>query len=126
MIQNRQHPITLHTPAEFRWYLLRFIVFAVGLLTLFLGIGLIGYHQIVGLGWVDSLLNASMILAGMGPVSQMPTDGAKLFASAYAILGGAVYPALTAIVLYPIVHRLMKVLHLQALAAAADPPGDDD
>lgn len=125
MPSDRQPPISLHSPSEFRWYLLRFIGFAVGLLVLFLGIGMLGYHFIVGLGWIDSLLNASMILTGMGPVNQMPNDAAKIFASLYAIFGGAVYPALTAIVLYPIVHRMMKVLHLQALAAA-DPTGADD
>ena len=31
-----------------------------------LSIGVSGYHWIVGFGWVDSLLEASMILAGMG------------------------------------------------------------
>ena len=34
--------------------------------TLFSGVA--GYHWIAGLAWVDALLNASMILGGMGPV----------------------------------------------------------
>jgi len=32
-----------------------------------LAAGVLGYHLVTGLSWIDSLLNASMILAGMGP-----------------------------------------------------------
>jgi hypothetical protein len=40
------------------------IALLVILIALFIGVA--GYHWIAGLGWVDSLLNASMILGGMG------------------------------------------------------------
>ncbi len=76
---------------------------------------MIGYHRIVGLSWVDSLLNASMILAGMGPTDPMPNDASKIFASAYAIFSGAAYPAMTALILYPFLHRMLTILHLQTL-----------
>ncbi len=55
-----------------------------------------------------------MILTGMGPVDAMPDNPSKIFASGYAIFGGAVYPAMTALILYPFVHRMMVILHLQA------------
>lgn len=106
--------LKLRSAAEFRRHVAGFVGFALGFLVLSLGIGMAGYHWIVGLGWIDSLLNAAMILTGMGPVSQMPDDPSKLFASAYAIFGGAVYPAVTAIVLFPFLHRMMSILHLQA------------
>ncbi len=32
-----------------------------------LGVGIIGYHQTEGLSWVDSFVNAAMILGGDGP-----------------------------------------------------------
>ena len=48
-------------------------------------IGIFGYHLLAGFGWIDSLLEASMILGGMGPVNQLPTDAAKVFASIYAL-----------------------------------------
>src|SRR5512139_175863 len=70
-----------------------------------LSIGILGYHWIAGLDWVDSLLNASMILGGMGPVNQLTTDGAKIFASAYALFSGLVLIALMGIIISPIVHR---------------------
>lgn len=76
---------------------------------LFLGIA--GYHGIAGLGWVDSLLEASMILGGMGPVSQFMTTGAKIFASAYALFSGLVFIALIGIVLAPVVHRMLHKFH---------------
>ncbi len=64
---------------------------------------------------MDSFQNSAMILGGMGPVSPMPDDGAKIFASLYALIGGATYPALTAVVLYPFFHRTIRVMHLESL-----------
>jgi hypothetical protein len=121
----KARPLRLRTHDEFRRHVAGFLGLALGFLMLFLGIGILGYHLIVGLAWVDSLLNASMILTGMGPVDPMPTDAAKVFASVYAMVSGAVYPVLTAVVLYPFVHRMLSVLHLQAVASA-DQGGSDD
>ena len=106
----------LHSRAAFLARLGKFAGFAAGFLIVSLGLGILGYRVIGGLGWVDALYNAAMILTGMGPVDPMPSDGAKIFASLYAILGGAVYPAMTAIVLYPLLHRMLVSLHLGALA----------
>ena len=51
----------------------------IGLLLLLfsLGVGMLGYHFLENLSWIDSLLNASMILGGMGPVSPLQTTGGK-------------------------------------------------
>ncbi len=112
----RRQPLVLHTRREFTRRVLGFALFGLGFLVLSLGIGVLGYHHIAVLSWIDSLFNAAMILTGMGPASAMPDDGAKLFASAYAIFGGAAYPAVTAIVIYPLLHRMLVVLHLQSKA----------
>jgi len=77
-----------------------------------LSIGIEGYHHFAGLGWIDSLLNASMILGGMGPVSQLTNDGAKLFASLYALFSGLVFIAVMGIVFTPLVHRLLHIFHV--------------
>lgn len=92
-----------------------FAGFALGFLAVALGAGVLGYRHFAGLGWVDSLYNSAMILTGMGPADPMPSDRAKIFATVYALFGGAVYPALTAIVLYPFLHRMLKALHLEML-----------
>jgi len=77
-----------------------------------LSAGVLGYHSIAGLRWVDSLLNASMILTGMGPVDPMPTSAAKLFASAYALFSGLVFLSVVGVVLAPVFHRILHKFHL--------------
>jgi hypothetical protein len=74
--------------------------------------GILGYHSIAGLGWIDSVLNASMILTGMGPVDPMTTNSAKLFASGYALFSGVVFLSAVGIVLSPIFHRILHAFHL--------------
>lgn len=77
-----------------------------------LGIGVCGYHFIENMSWVDSLLNASMILGGMGPVTELRTDAGKIFASLYALFTGIVFLVTVGIILAPAVHRLLHSLHI--------------
>ena len=85
---------------------------AVGLAALALALGILGYHFIAGYEWIDSLLEASMILGGMGPVKELPNDGAKIFASFYALFSGLVFIAVMGVVLSPLVHRLLHKFHV--------------
>ena len=87
---------------------------AFGLIGFALTIGIAGYHWLGGFGWIDSLLEASMILGGMGPVNQLASDGVKVFASAYALFSGLVFIAVMGVVLSPIVHRFLHTFHLDA------------
>lgn len=107
---------TRHQPIASRPRFLRrvalYAFLASGFLTLSLLLGMLGYHYIAGLAWVDALLDASMILTGMGPVSPMTTDGAKLFASGYAIFSGVAFLTTASILLAPVVHRLLHKLHV--------------
>lgn len=75
-------------------------------------IGVAGYHWLAGLGLVDSILNASMILAGMGPVAEMRSTAAKLFASAYALFSGMVFITVIGVILAPIMHRVLHLFHI--------------
>jgi len=75
-------------------------------------IGVFGYHYLAGLSWIDSLLNAAMIATGMGPVSPMNGNVAKVFATCYALLSGLVFMTGMAIVLSPIMHRILHKFHL--------------
>jgi hypothetical protein len=98
-----------------RQFLLRvlwYAGFSFIMLNISLGIGMLGYHYLNDLTWLDSLLNASMILTGMGPVDQLKNDGAKWFASFYAIFSGIVFLSTVAVFLSPIAHRLLHKLHL--------------
>ena len=85
-----------------------------GALILFsVGLGIMGYHFIAGMDWVDAVLNASMILTGMGPVNPLNSDAAKLFASLYALFSGVAFVTATGILLAPIFHRVLHRFHLE-------------
>lgn len=89
------------------------LALASGLLGFSLGIGILGYRFIAGFNWVDSLLNAAMILASMGPVGTLSSDSAKLFASAYALFSGVVFIIATGILLAPIFHWVLHRFHIE-------------
>ena len=86
---------------------------ACGIIGIVLFIGVAGYHWLDDLNWIDSLLEASMILGGMGPVSPIKTTSAKVFASAYALFSGLVFIGIMGIVLTPIAHRLLHKFHVE-------------
>lgn len=77
-------------------------------------IGVLGYRFLESppLSWVDSLLNASMILGGMGPVTPLQSNPAKIFASAYALFAGMIFLVTIGILIAPIAHRILHSLHL--------------
>ncbi len=85
---------------------------AMGIVAIALTIGVLGYHYIARLAWIDALLNASMILTGMGPVDPMRDTPSKIFASAYALFSGVVFLSAVGIVLSPVFHRILHSFHL--------------
>lgn len=97
----------------FAWRMLKFVSVALALAGMALLIGVLGYHYIAEMNWVDSILNASMILGGMGPMGDLKTDAAKLFASAYALFSGLVFISIMGIVLAPAAHRALHLFHLE-------------
>ncbi|HEY8131343.1 MAG TPA: hypothetical protein VII12_05590 [Thermoanaerobaculia bacterium] len=78
-----------------------------------LGIGMLGYHTTAGLPWIDSFLNASMILGGMGPVNAITTTSGKLFAGFYAIFCGLFFVVAAGVLLAPFLHRMVHYFHLE-------------
>lgn len=77
-----------------------------------LGMGVLGYHLLEGLPWIDSLLNASMILGGMGPVDPVRSTGGKLFASFYALFSGIAFLVAAGVLFAPVLHRFLHRFHL--------------
>lgn len=90
---------------QFVYRFIRHALLAVVILAVALGIGVVGYHSFEGLSWLDSFLNASMILGGMGPVDQLHSSSAKLFAGCYALFAGLVFIAFAGILILPFAHR---------------------
>lgn len=76
-------------------------------------IGIFGYRIFEGMSWIDATLNAAMILGGMGPVNSLTTDAGKLFASFYALFSGIVFLVSVAVLLAPILHRLLHKFHVE-------------
>jgi hypothetical protein len=88
------------------------------IVTLSLGCGAVGYHVFADLPWVDALLNAAMILTGMGPVDRMTSVGGKLFAAGYALFSGVAFLSSVGVLAAPVVHRFLHGFHLQQGRAA--------
>jgi len=86
---------------------------AVGIVVVSLAIGITGYHVFEGLSWIDSTVNAAMILGGMGPVNQLYTNAGKLFAAFYALFSGIVFLVAVAVMLAPVAHRLLHRFHIE-------------
>ena len=74
-------------------------------------LGMVGYEHFEQLPWRDAFLNAAMLLGGMGPVDAPRTDGGKVFAGLYALYAGLVFLVTVALVLTPIVHRVLHKFH---------------
>ena len=110
MYERRTHPLL--TRRQFAGRVARHLLFASILLALALGVGVLGYHFLGDLKWIDSLLNASMILGGMGPVDELKTTTAKLFASFYALFSGLVFLGVATMLVTPFAHRLLHHFHV--------------
>jgi hypothetical protein len=88
------------------------LAMAVAMIAVSLSVGIAGYHWLAGFEWIDSLLEASMILGGMGPIKELHTTGAKVFASLYALFSGLVFIGIMGVVLAPLAHRMMHKFHV--------------
>jgi len=111
MFEHKQQELL---PAkQFYFRMLKHSSFAAGLIIMSLFVGMLGYHFYESLNWVDSLVNASMILGGMGPVDPMKTTGGKIFASFYALFSGIIFLVIIGTLFAPIYHRFLHKFHLE-------------
>jgi hypothetical protein len=94
--------------------LLRYFLFCLALIGFSVAIGTLGYHHFGSLNWIDSFYMSCMILTGMGPVSDMKTESAKLFSSFYALYSGVAFLSITAVFFAPVIHRLLHILQVES------------
>ncbi|HJS17528.1 MAG TPA: hypothetical protein VJ785_02180 [Anaerolineales bacterium] len=111
MFEHRSQPLA--SRSEFRRRMLRFGLFTATMILFSLGIGMLGYHYFESLSWIDSLLNASMILGGMGPVNGLYTISGKIFASFYALYSGIILLASVGVLAAPVFHRVLHRFQLE-------------
>jgi fumarate reductase subunit D len=109
--EHHQQPLLTH--AQFARRVLGHFALGLGAVAAALLIGIFGYHWIAGFNWVDSFLNAAMILGGMGPIGELPNDAAKIFAGAYALFAGLFFIAMMGLLLAPFLHRIAHRLHIK-------------
>src|ERR1035437_3904825 len=112
MFEHRQEPLAPRPRYHRR--LLRHLGIGIGLVGVSLGIGVLGYHFCGGLDWLDALVNASMILSGMGPVNELHNDAGKLVASVFAFFRGVAFISSVGVMFAPVVHRFLHKFHLEA------------
>ena len=111
MIYERKSEPLL-TRREFANRMLGHAGIAATIIAIALLLGILGYHFSEHIPWIDALLEASMILSGMGPVHDPQCTAGKLFASGYALFSGVVFLGLAAVVLAPVLHRVLHKFHL--------------
>ncbi|MES1240798.1 MAG: hypothetical protein ABUT39_04200 [Acidobacteriota bacterium] len=110
MYESRTEPLL--GLREFAIRLARHGAVSLALIAGSLAIGAVGYHLTEDLSWLDALLNAAMILTGMGPVSPLHHVSGKLFATFYALYSGVAFLAIAGLLIAPVAHRLLHRLHV--------------
>ena len=93
--------------------LAKYALISFSLLIASLVFGMVGYHLFEGFSWVDSFLNAAMLMGGMGPVGVLHTDAGKIFAGIYALYCGLIELVAIGIFAAPILHRFLHHFHLE-------------
>jgi hypothetical protein len=107
------HKQPLVTRNVFLQRVVKCVLVASLLLAVSILMGALVYHYVEGLSWVDALMNAVMIMTGLGLVSTLHTAAAKIFTTFYAILTAIVFYMVLAIIFAPLIHRFLHEFHLE-------------
>jgi hypothetical protein len=118
MAQTRARPLL--PVKQFRRHLITYGAYAAALLAVSLAIGVAGFHWLAGQSGLDALLNAAMLLGGMGPIGTIRGTAGKLFGAAYALYAGLVFIGAAAVAFAPVLHRIIHRLHLEEVEGSKD------
>ena len=108
--ERRHQPLA--TRAVFRRRVAHHAAFALLAVVISVALGTLGYHAIGHQSWIDSFLNACMLLGGMGQVGDLTTPGGKVFAALFALYAGLFFIAVSGLLLAPFLHRVVHHYHL--------------
>jgi hypothetical protein len=109
---ERRHQ-ELASPEVFRRRLFMSGAFGSIMVAISLAVGMGGYAFFEGLGFLDSFVNAAMILSGMGPLHDPVTTGGKIFAGIFALYSGFAVLVIAAVTFAPVVHRILHRFHME-------------
>jgi hypothetical protein len=112
MFETRFQPLA--PVSEYRRRIRKSLLTGIGILSLCLLLGILGYHYTAGIAWLDALHNASMILSGMGPVVEITNAAGKWFSSFYALFSGVIFITNIGVILAPAIHRFFHRMHVPA------------
>jgi hypothetical protein len=87
--------------------------YALGLVVITLATGMLGYHLIEHISWLDAFHQSALLLSGMGPVIEITSVGGKLFDGIYALFCGIVLLAATGLLFAPVLHRILHRFHIE-------------
>lgn len=116
--ESRRQPVA--SRSAFAGRLTRNALYSLIFVSVSLFVGTCGYIYFENMRTVDAFANASMILASMGPLTPLMTDGGKIFASFYAIFSGLMLIGISTLMLAPVFHRILHRFHVDE--HDADPP----
>src|SRR5436190_23829564 len=83
MYEHKSAPLL--TPSQFARRVAAHLGIVIGAIAVSLLVGTVGYHYLAGMRWIDSVLNASMILGGMVPVDHIDVAVGMVFESCYVL-----------------------------------------
>lgn len=109
--ESRHQPLL--SRRRFARRIARHLVVSAGFMGVSLLVGMIGYHALEGMNWIDSFLNAAMILGGMGPIEALHTNAGRIFAGCYALYSGLGAVILMGFLAAPLFHRVLHQFHLE-------------
>lgn len=115
--RNAMYEKKSEAPIPVRSFVTRLLLHTAAGLVLLIGsliLGIVGYFFTERLGLVDAFLNSAMVLVGMGPIDSPQTIGGKLFAGFFALYSGLIFIVTSAILLSPVVHRILHRFHWEA------------
>lgn len=112
----------MSTRGEFRAHLRKGTIIGVAVLVGSLFLGAAGYHVTEGIPWLDAMLNASMLLAGEGPIAPLHSAAGKVFATFYALFSGIAFVTAVSVVGAPVLHRFLHHVHLDITEEVEGPP----
>ena len=110
MYEHRHQPLL--SKSQFYLRILRAVTLTFGILLATILIGATGYHSFEHLSWVDAILNAVLVMTGLGLTVTLQTTAAKVFTSFYAILSAIVFFAGMVVLFSPLIHRALHHFHL--------------
>jgi hypothetical protein len=105
----KSHPITTRF---FIRHFARNCVIGIALTGVILLIGMVGYRHYEHADWIDAYANASMIISGVGTITNPKTDLGKMFVATYFLVGAAGYIFVIGIIFAPIFHWIFRQMHI--------------